>query len=316
MKHFSGYAHFWQVLHKCGQYQDLLLLSSGHANAFTYVDQSLYGNLARPVGQPLFENSADQRALLCRHFDYTLVLDADCRMEPLAAHELMQVAAAKPHLAIIQPRIKHSVETHDTLYQHLEYVRNRLNAATETAMARAFGRCQFYGKGLIKNRVYVEQVLGTPTSPRELVPANALSHDTYESVLLHTHYVSNVHIYERAPLNYVSWNSRQRRWNQGDLILGDAKSIQSFAIICEWLISKLVHLNASGMIYHSCLLGWIQFCQRCCQGRKYFKTHLRYRPKFTCVTYYLASQPLRRIFEKPFWLLYVILHACLFKVCE
>ena len=43
-----------RVLRKCGQYQDLILLSAGHSTAYTYCNRELHGNSAREFGEPLF----------------------------------------------------------------------------------------------------------------------------------------------------------------------------------------------------------------------------------------------------------------------
>ena len=95
-----------RVLKKCGQYQDLILLSRGHSNAFTYTDTQLYGSMARPAGQPMFHASADVVNCLGRHFNYTLVADSDTEVSPGSLFKLMQLAAQHPHRGIIQPAIK------------------------------------------------------------------------------------------------------------------------------------------------------------------------------------------------------------------
>ena len=67
-----------RVLRKCGQYQDLILLSAGEDLAFTYCDTELYGRAARKEGEPLFRASEDTENVRGRHIDYTLVLDIEC----------------------------------------------------------------------------------------------------------------------------------------------------------------------------------------------------------------------------------------------
>lgn len=62
-----------RVLRKCGQYQDLMLLSEGDNEAWSYTDQSYYKEMARPFGEPLFTEDEDVIYIKGEKYDYTLV---------------------------------------------------------------------------------------------------------------------------------------------------------------------------------------------------------------------------------------------------
>ena len=95
-----------RVLRKCGQYQDLILLSSGDKCAYTYCDTNYYDRNARFFDEPLFYDSDDVRNIYDRNFDYTLVLDSDTGLPNSAAYELLKIAEEHPDRGIIQPAIK------------------------------------------------------------------------------------------------------------------------------------------------------------------------------------------------------------------
>lgn len=93
-----------RVLRKCGQYQDLMLLSEGDDLAFTYCDWEHYGSDARPYSEPLFHNSEDVNNIFGRKFDYTLVLDGDTGVPDGCVYELLSIAAANPERGIDHSR--------------------------------------------------------------------------------------------------------------------------------------------------------------------------------------------------------------------
>jgi len=151
-----------RVLRKCGQYQDLMLLSAGEVTAFTYCDKALYGQAARNPGEPLFAESDDMQKVKGRNFDYTLVLDSDTIVTPGVAFELMDIAAAHPDHAIIQPAIKMHCEEDSTIFMQLEAMRQSLHEPMNGTVTSILGESSFYGQGLINNKAYVYQCLGSP----------------------------------------------------------------------------------------------------------------------------------------------------------
>ncbi|XP_071132779.1 uncharacterized protein [Mytilus edulis] len=106
MDNFMVVHRLSKVLRKCGQYQDLILLSEGETKAYTYCDRELYNDYARTYGDPLFETSADTGRILGKRFDYTLVLDGDTTVPEGTVIKLLDVAAGNPDRGIIQPGIE------------------------------------------------------------------------------------------------------------------------------------------------------------------------------------------------------------------
>lgn len=51
------------------------------------------------------------------------------------------------------------------------------------------------------------------------MPADVLSHDTFEAAVLRPLYAGDVHLLEAPCRNYVTWDIRERRWNRGELLL-------------------------------------------------------------------------------------------------
>ena len=208
-----------KVLKKCGQYQDLMLLSEGDHLAYSYTDQEYYGAAARPLNQPLFYDSEDVFKIKGRKFDYTLVLDGDTGVPPGVVRELMAVAAANPERGIIQPALNMDSTQNDPLFMNLESLRARINEPIGTIIGLFFEQGAFFGKGLIKNDIYVQKVIGTRENIIERVPIDVLSHDTFEAAVLRPLFADTVKLIEAPCYNYVTWHIRERRWNQGEVIL-------------------------------------------------------------------------------------------------
>ncbi|KAK3611247.1 hypothetical protein CHS0354_003875 [Potamilus streckersoni] len=208
-----------RVLRKCCQYQDLMLLSEGVNEAFSYCDPEYYGKSARPYRQPLFHYSDDVNNIIKRKFDYTLVLDADSEVPKGFVTEIMQIAAAHPERVIIQPAIERHCKPDDTVFMHLEYMKQATYTPMINAIMTYFGQSGFFGKALIQNRLYFDKVIGTKVKTIERVPIDVLSHDTFEAAILKPLYAGSVHLLEAPSYNYITWNIRERRWNKGEILL-------------------------------------------------------------------------------------------------
>nr|KAG5707667.1 hypothetical protein BaRGS_031049 [Batillaria attramentaria] len=272
-----------RVLRKCGQYQDLMLLSEGDDEAYTYTDPEHYGKQARPYGQPLFHDSEDVENIFNRRFDYTLVLDGDTGVTKGSVFELLEVAAANPERGIIQPAIKlHCADT-DTMFMHLEAMRQAIYEPMTNALTAMLGQSSFFGKGLIKNRIYIDNVIGTRENLIERVPVDVLSHDTFEAALLRPLYCGSVFLLEAPSYNYVTWNIRERRWNRGEVLLSMYFWKNLLGKPMRWIQSKL-------------------------QGDKFNATKLRTESKLDFTTSYVAHSALRQMFMKPLLLVYIIIH--------
>ncbi|XP_071089261.1 uncharacterized protein [Haliotis cracherodii] len=272
-----------RVLKKCGQYQDLMLLSGGDNEAYTYTDTEFYGTCARPYGEPLFHDSEDTKNIYDRHFDYTFVLDSDTMVVPGFAMKLLGIAAAHPERGIIQPAIKLHCSITDTLFMHLEQTRQDIYEPLTNAITDLLGQSSYFGKALIKNSVYIKNVIGTRDNLIERVPVDVLSHDTFEAALLKPLYVGSVYLLEAPSYNYVAWNIRERRWNRGEVLLSMYFWKNAIGIPMRWLQKKL-------------------------QGEKFNATKLRTESKLDFVTSYIAHSALRQMFMKPLLLAYIIIH--------
>lgn len=285
----SKYASDFMVLHrvsrvlrKCGQYQDLMLLSAGEDRAFTYCDTALYGTAARTLNEPLFKASADADKVKGRKFDYTLVLDSDTRVEAGTAFELLEVAAAYPHRSLIQPAIKMDCGPGDSIYMHLEAMRQSINEPMNNTITNILGQSGFYGKGLVKNSAYIARCLGSREKLVESVPIDVLSHDTFEAAVLRPMYCGDVQLLEAPCHNYVTWDIRERRWNRGELLL-------------------------AGYFFPSLVGAPMRWLQGLFQGRTFNLTRVRTLCKFNYVSSYIAHAALRQIVLKPLLVSYIIM---------
>lgn len=272
-----------KVLRKCGQYQDLMLLSMGDDRAYTYTDPALYGDMARPYNEPLFYDSEDVENIYRRNFDYTLVLDADTGVPDGMLRKILGIAAAHPDKGIIQPAIKFSYSEDDTLYMKLEMLRQKIYEPMTNANTELLGQCSFFGKGLIKNDIYINNVIGTRENPIERVPIDVLSHDTFEAAILKPYYAGSSYLVEAPCFNYISWNIRETRWNRGEILLAIYFWRRTFGIMMRGL-------------------------QRLVQRRQFNKTTLRTESKLDFITAYIAHSALRQMFMKPILLICVFLY--------
>ena len=273
-----------RVLRKCGQYQDLLILSEGESKSFTYCDTEYYGESARPYGEALFNESKDVVNIFGRKFDYTLVLDADTGVPRGGVAQLLHVAAANPDKGIIQPAIKLICKSSDTIFMHLEALRQDLYEPITNSVNALLGQSGYCGKALINNRLYIDTVIGSKENLVERVPIDVLSHDTFEAALLKPLYAGSVHLLEVPSFNYITWNIRERRWNRGEIILAMYFWKSAFGMPMRWIQKKL-------------------------QKRKFIVTKLRTESQLDFVSSYIAHSALRQMFMKPALLLYILIQS-------
>lgn len=272
-----------RVLRKCGQYQDLMLLSEGEFEAYSYCECKYYGRSARQVGEPLFHPSEDVSNILERKFDYTLVLDADTGVSRGSVFDMLKIAAAHPERGIIQPSIKLHCAADDTMFMHLESMRQSIYEPMTNAITALFDQSSFFGKGLVKNKLYIDYVIGSKDDLIERVPVDVLSHDTFEAALLKPLYAGSVYLLEAPSHNYITWNIRERRWNRGEILLAMYFWKHAFGVPMRWLQKKT-------------------------QKSKFNKTKVRTESKLDFATSYIAHSALRQMIMKPLLLLYILLH--------
>ena len=228
-----------RVLRKCGQYQDLMLLSEEGDNfAWSYTDAKYYSEKARTYGDNLFYPSADVDMVQGKKFAYTLVLDGDSRLEPGSLKKLMDIAASNPTRPIIQPAIKLFAYKHHSVLMHIEVLRQKIYAPLSKKVSLCHGRSGFFGKALINNKLYIDKMLGTRDAPIERVPIEVLSHDTYEAAVLAPLFVSSVQLLEEPCATYVTWDIRETRWNRGELILAHHFHKLIFDKPVTWAMNK------------------------------------------------------------------------------
>lgn len=272
-----------KVLRKCGQYQDLILLSEGVQKAYTYCDPEYYGRSCRKKGEPLFEPSDDVVRIKNHQYDYTLVLDMDSGVPTGMVYELLQIAAAHPERGIIQPAIDLKSNKLDTIFMHLESMKQNIYEPMTNAIAAVLGQSSFFGKGLLKNSIYHDYIIGHEDSLVERVPIDVLSHDTFEAAILKPLYAGSVHLTEAPAFNYIAWSIRERRWNRGEIILA--------------------------MYFWKNVFGRpMRFLQKTFQREKFNETKLRTETKFDFVSSYIAHSALRQMIMKPLLFIYIMIH--------
>lgn len=272
-----------RVLRKCGQYQDLMLLSEGEDEAYSYCDVEFYGRSARKEGEPLFHDSDDVKNIFGRKFDYTLVLDGDTGVPKKCVFDLLDIAAANPEKGIIQPSIKIHCEPTDTIFMHIETIRQEIYEPMTNAIMELLGQSAYFGKAMIKNRIYIDNVIGTREKLIERVPIDVLSHDTFEAAILKPLYAGSVCLLEAPSYNFVTWNIRERRWNRGEVLLAMYFWTNGIGRSMRWIKQKI-------------------------QKDKYIATKLRTESPLSFASSYVAYSALRQMIMKPTLLLYVIIH--------
>jgi hypothetical protein len=280
-KDFMVIQRVTRVLRKCGQYQDLMLLSEGDNSAWTYTDKDYYKEAAREFGEPLFQIAEDVENIQGRRFDYTLVLDSDTGVVKNSIETLLSVAAANPERAILQPAIKIVAKDDQSLFMHIDKMRQETNEPITAALTTLLGRSGFYGKGLIQNKYYIKALLGTRENPIEKVPIDVLSHDTFEAGALSPLYVSCVQLLEEPCGNYVTWDIRECRWNRGELLLAHYFFPRSLGRLFEWMMCRVRKTPPTKLI-------------------------LRHETQLDDAGAYIAHSALRQMMLKPLLLMYIV----------
>lgn len=219
-----------KTLKKCGQYQDLILLSEGYSKSYTYIDQKIYGKLSRAENQNLFYESPYLEQILGQKFKFTLVLDSDCRINPGEVYKLISLAETYPQYDIFQPEIKIYSNKKENIFQKIQKITQFHSNIINSSLSLFFNHSAFYGKGLINNHNYFNKIIGPPENLIEYIPIDAISHDTFESMILPTLYTNQVTIWEQFPDNLISFNIRELRWNYGDFIV--------FKHIYPWIFGR------------------------------------------------------------------------------
>ena len=80
-----------------------------------------------------------------------------------------------------------------------------------------YDRVGFYGKGLVRNDMYLNRIVGTPSFPVEALPIEILSHDTTEAQLMHPALAHEATLNEDVARNPISAFAQSTRWLLGEV---------------------------------------------------------------------------------------------------
>ncbi|MBL0249449.1 MAG: glycosyltransferase [Elusimicrobia bacterium] len=231
------------VLKKPGQYLDFMALATrGQERPINYLDRGdrsaekptfgARGNIEPPPGPNDPEIDAlDQRMAADiaglregrssfgenpRPVVFSILMDADNRAPPGTIRRLVEIGAANPDRGFIQPGLLPA--RLETWTQFRSTLTHRWMSRIPETQFQLLGRGGAYGKGLARNETFLDQFVGTPASPREVLPPALLSHDTIEALFLNPAYTGDVAFYEDTPANPISRQEQALRWTVGDLL--------------------------------------------------------------------------------------------------
>jgi len=248
--HFIYLHRNCKVLKKPGQYQDLMVLAAtGSNSAYTYLEED-YGSMGRKFGSECFGfdgNIVDsgsqgfQEAIEILYdrgredlllvsgfgvdphdrYNYTMVLDSDTICPAKSIRNLVETAEhpANKAFGIINANLANDYGADSQCTWHMW--RNALMEVSTVNLQRGqfwiFNRVGFYGKGLIRNDLYIPRLIGKPGSVIEALPIDILSHDTVEAKLLQPGIAIDVTLYEDVARNPISGMSQSTRWTLGEV---------------------------------------------------------------------------------------------------
>ncbi|CAE7227603.1 FKBP65 [Symbiodinium sp. KB8] len=238
---------------KPGQYQDLMILgSTGNNQAYTYLNLD-YGSMGREKDSDCFgfsgnvsagpqENgSFDEAVKLLQargrpdidlvasfgsdsknRYHYTMVLDSDTICPAGSIRQLIECAEhpANRAFGIVNANLAVDYTSSDSdCTWHMW--RNALMEVSTVNLVRGqfwiFNRTGFYGKGLVRNSMYISRLIGMPGRLVEALPIDILSHDTVEAKLLQPAVDIGVTLYEDVARNPISALSQSTRWMLGEV---------------------------------------------------------------------------------------------------
>jgi GT2 family glycosyltransferase len=231
------------VLKKPGQYLDFMALATrGRELPINYLDRGdrraekptfgARGNIEPPpapndreidaLDQRMAADIADLREGRSsfgenpRPVVFSVLMDADNRAPPGTIRRLVEIGAANPDRGFIQPGLLPA--RLETWTQFRSTLTHRWMSRIPETQFKLLGRGGAYGKGLARNETFLDQFVGTPASPREVLPPSLLSHDTIEALFLNPAYTGDVAFYEDTPANPISRQEQALRWTVGDLL--------------------------------------------------------------------------------------------------
>eukprot|EP00929_Paragymnodinium_shiwhaense_P067525 TRINITY_DN33977_c0_g1_i1.p1 TRINITY_DN33977_c0_g1~~TRINITY_DN33977_c0_g1_i1.p1 ORF type:complete len:1124 (-),score=179.86 TRINITY_DN33977_c0_g1_i1:84-3455(-) len=254
-QHFIYLHRTCTILKKPGQYQDLIVLgATGRNTAYTYLQED-YGKFGRAAGSQCFGFSGNVGApeefegrqeewqkelddlsaramgdveLLqslgsdqAERYYYTMALDSDTGCPPGSIRKLVEVSEHPDNrkFGIMNANLANDYSSGGECTWSMW--RNALIEVSTVNLQRGqfwvFDRVGFYGKGLIRNDMYLERAIGVPGQVLEALPVDILSHDTVEAKLLHPGVAHEVTLYEDVARNPISGLSQSTRWMLGEV---------------------------------------------------------------------------------------------------
>lgn len=308
--HFIYLHRNCKILKKPGQYQDLMVLgSTGNNQAYTYLEDD-YGDMGRKAGSTCFSFEANlsddsetkdpqafhsararleergrEDVLLVagygidaqnRYF-YTMVLDSDTVCPPKSIRKLVETAEhpANKAFGIINANLANDYGADATCTWHMW--RNALMEVSTVNLQRGqfwiFNRVGFYGKGLVRNDLYMTRLIGKPGQVIEALPIDILSHDTVEAKLLQPGIAIDVTLYEDVARNPISSMSQSTRWMLGEVRNGCYHSDGTYAPVVK-LISQ-VHSLITKREWKSST--WIRWRDVPCAASAEYLSHTGFR---------------------------------------
>eukprot|EP00441_Pelagodinium_beii_P045563 CAMPEP_0197624120 /NCGR_PEP_ID=MMETSP1338-20131121/3896_1 /TAXON_ID=43686 ORGANISM="Pelagodinium beii, Strain RCC1491" /NCGR_SAMPLE_ID=MMETSP1338 /ASSEMBLY_ACC=CAM_ASM_000754 /LENGTH=1112 /DNA_ID=CAMNT_0043194219 /DNA_START=135 /DNA_END=3470 /DNA_ORIENTATION=+ len=170
---------------------------------------------------------------------YTMVLDSDTVCPAKSIRKLVETAEhpANKAFGIINANLANDYGADSKCTWHMW--RNALMEVSTVNLQRGqfwiFNRVGFYGKGLIRNDLYIPRLIGKPGSVVEALPIDILSHDTVEAKLLQPGIAIDVTLYEDVARNPISGMSQSTRWMLGEVRNGCYHTDGTYTALVQFL---------------------------------------------------------------------------------
>eukprot|EP00811_Abedinium_folium_P001093 NODE_109_length_3629_cov_7.384923.p1 GENE.NODE_109_length_3629_cov_7.384923~~NODE_109_length_3629_cov_7.384923.p1 ORF type:complete len:1157 (+),score=349.21 NODE_109_length_3629_cov_7.384923:68-3538(+) len=154
-------------------------------------------------------------------YHYTMVLDSDTGCPPRSIRHLLEVAEEPRNQrhGIINGNLAHDFRSSSDCTWHMW--RSALIEVSKVNLLRSqyviYDRVGFYGKGLVRNQMYIDRVIGKPNQPLEALPIEILSHDTVEAKLMQPCIAYQVTLFEDVARNPISGLAQSTRWLFGEV---------------------------------------------------------------------------------------------------
>jgi len=155
-------------------------------------------------------------------YHYTMVLDSDTVCPPLSIRRLVETAEHEENerFGIINANLANDYADESagcTWHMWRSALMEVSTVDLQRGQFWVYDRVGFYGKGLVRNDMYIERIIGTPGNVLEALPVDILSHDTVEAKLLQPAIAPEVTLYEAVARNPISGMAQSTRWLFGEV---------------------------------------------------------------------------------------------------